>query len=42
MEMRGREMSGWLRVDTDDVESEEALDEWVRRGATYAGSLPTK
>lgn len=42
MEMRGREMSGWLRVDTDDVASDDALEEWVRRGASYAGSLPAK
>jgi TfoX/Sxy family transcriptional regulator of competence genes len=42
MEMRGREMSGWLRVDTDDVARDEALEEWVRRGASYAGSLPAK
>jgi TfoX/Sxy family transcriptional regulator of competence genes len=42
MEMRGREMSGWLRVDTDDVASDEALADWVERGASYAGSLPAK
>ena len=42
MEMRGREMSGWLRVDGADVASDDALDEWVRRGAAYAGSLPAK
>jgi TfoX/Sxy family transcriptional regulator of competence genes len=42
MEMRGREMSGWLRVDTDDVASDEALGDWVERGASYAGSLPAK
>jgi TfoX/Sxy family transcriptional regulator of competence genes len=42
MEMRGREMSGWLRVDGAYVASDDALDEWVRRGAAYAGSLPAK
>ncbi len=42
MEMRGREMSGWLRVDGADLASDDALDEWVRRGAAYAGSLPAK
>ena len=42
MEMRGREMSGWLRVDSADVEADGALAEWVRRGASYAGSLPAK
>ena len=42
MEMRGREMSGWLRVDPADVATDDALDEWVQRGASYAGSLPAK
>ena len=41
MEMRGRQMAGWLRVDTADV-ADAALGEWVERGATYAGSLPPK
>jgi TfoX/Sxy family transcriptional regulator of competence genes len=38
MEMRGRSMKGWLRVDPepDDVA------EWVERGAAYASSLPPK
>lgn len=42
MEMRGREMSGWLRVDGADVATDDVLEEWVRRGASYAGSLPPK
>ena len=42
MEMRGRAMSGWLRVDTGDVTGDADLDEWVQRGASYAGSLPAK
>ena len=42
MEMRGRQMAGWLRVDTADVEDDAALAEWVERGAGYAGSLPPK
>lgn len=41
-EMRGRELKGWLRVDADAVDSEEALALWVDRGAAYAGSLPAK
>src|SRR5690349_13693598 len=32
MEMRGRQMAGWLRVDPDDVSSDAALAEWVERG----------
>ena len=42
MEMRGRAMSGWLRVDLADLATDEALAAWVRRGATYAASLPAK
>jgi TfoX/Sxy family transcriptional regulator of competence genes len=42
MEMRGREMAGWLRVDSDDVEEEPELARWVELGASYAKSLPPK
>ena len=42
MEMRGREMAGWLRVRTEDVADDAALAAWVERGAAYAGSLPAK
>jgi len=42
MEMRGRQMQGWLRVDADDVRSDRELAAWVDRGATYARSLPAK
>jgi TfoX/Sxy family transcriptional regulator of competence genes len=37
MEMRGRQMAGWLRVEADDD-----LPEWVERGRAYACSLPPK
>lgn len=40
MVMRGREMRGWLRVDTDADGPD--LDEWVSRGVTCARSLPPK
>jgi TfoX/Sxy family transcriptional regulator of competence genes len=42
MEMRGRQMAGWLRVDTADVADDSALAEWVERGTGYAASLPPK
>jgi hypothetical protein len=42
MEMRGRQMAGWLRVDTEDVGDDAALAEWVERGAGYASALPPK
>ena len=42
MEMRGREMQGWLRVDSEDVHTKRQLAKWVGLGATYARSLPAK
>lgn len=42
MVMRGRTMSGWLRVAAEDVADDTALGDWVERGAAYAGSLPPK
>jgi hypothetical protein len=42
MEMRGREMRGWLRVDTEHVTGEDELAKWVEIGAAYARSLPAK
>jgi hypothetical protein len=42
MEMRGRAMSGWLRVGTDDVRTKRQLAKWVTLGVTYAKSLPPK
>ena len=42
MEMRGRPMRGWLRVDADDVRTKRQLAKWVKVGATFARSLPPK
>jgi TfoX/Sxy family transcriptional regulator of competence genes len=42
MEMRGRSMSGWLRVDGDVVATKKELAAWVKRGVSYARSLPPK
>jgi TfoX/Sxy family transcriptional regulator of competence genes len=42
MEMRGREMRGWLRVDADDVRTKRQLSSWVERGVGFARSLPAK
>jgi TfoX/Sxy family transcriptional regulator of competence genes len=40
--MRGREMPGWLRVDSADVAGDAELRAWVERGVAYARSLPPK
>jgi hypothetical protein len=42
MQMRGREMAGWLRVDMDHLRHRRQLARWVRIGADYARSLPPK
>jgi TfoX/Sxy family transcriptional regulator of competence genes len=42
MEMRGREMGGWLRVAAGDVETNDDLARWVALGTAYARSLPAK
>jgi TfoX N-terminal domain len=39
--MRGREMDGWLRVDTAAMTAA-ALDRWIGEGLSYARSLPPK
>jgi TfoX/Sxy family transcriptional regulator of competence genes len=42
MEMRGRRMRGWLRVDAEHLGSEHELARWVETGTSYARSLPAK
>jgi TfoX/Sxy family transcriptional regulator of competence genes len=42
MEMRGRSMQGWLRVDRDDLRTKRQLTKWVELGTAYARSLPVK
>ncbi|MGH3366749.1 MAG: TfoX/Sxy family protein [Nocardioidaceae bacterium] len=41
-EMRGRQMNGWLRVDVEALETDDALRRWVDHGLGYARSLPPK
>ena len=42
MEMRGRQLRGWLRVDREDALTARQLAKWVELGATFARSLPAK
>jgi TfoX/Sxy family transcriptional regulator of competence genes len=42
MEMRGRQMRGWLRVDAEHVRTKRDLAKWVELGTMYARSLPAK
>jgi TfoX/Sxy family transcriptional regulator of competence genes len=40
--MRGRPMTGWLRVDAGDVGTTRQLTRWVDLGVGFARSLPAK
>jgi hypothetical protein len=42
MEMRGRSMTGWLRLDAEDVRTKPQLKKWVDLGVGSARSLPPK
>lgn len=42
MEMRGRPMRGWLRVDADQVRTKRQLTRWVDLGVGCASALPRK
>lgn len=42
MEMRGRQMNGWITVEPTAIEADEDLQRWVARGVGYALALPPK
>ena len=42
MEMRGRALDGWVRVEAGAVGPAPELRAWVDRGVAYARSLPPK
>jgi hypothetical protein len=42
MNMRGRDMPGWLRVSADDLRTDDQLAPWVEIGTGYARTLPPK
>jgi TfoX/Sxy family transcriptional regulator of competence genes len=42
MEMRGRSLAGWLRLESGDVDTDGELSAWVGRGVAFARSLPAK
>ena len=42
MEMRGKQMAGWVRVDPEDVGTKQQLAKWGELGTGYARSLPAK
>jgi TfoX/Sxy family transcriptional regulator of competence genes len=42
MEMRGRQMKGWVRVAPDALGRKSQLESWVKRGVAFARTLPPK
>jgi hypothetical protein len=42
IEMRGRRLAGWLRIDSKGLRTERELVRWVEMGASFARSLPAK
>jgi hypothetical protein len=42
MEMRGREMDGWLRVSGSAVGTDAELRRWVAHDVEYVRSLPPR
>jgi TfoX/Sxy family transcriptional regulator of competence genes len=42
MEMGGRSMAGWLRVDAEAVRTKRQLSTWVTKATAYVKSLPPK
>jgi hypothetical protein len=40
--MRGRDMDGWLHVESEAVKTDAQLRRWVSRGIEYARALPPK
>lgn len=41
-DMSGRPMKGWVLVEPEGYELDEALEAWVKRGVGFALSLPPK
>ncbi len=42
MDITGKVMKGWARVEPSGIESDEDLKSWVNRAAKFARSLPAK
>ena len=42
MEMRGRELDGWLRIGPEALRADDDLAYWVALGVTYVRTLPLK
>ena len=41
-DMTGRPMKGWVMVSPEGHESDEDLEAWIKKGVSFASSLPPK
>jgi len=41
-DVTGRAMKGWLTVAIEELDADDALQEWIDRGVRFASSLPAK
>ena len=41
-DMTGRPMAGWINVAPPGCEQERDLEEWIKKGVDFAGSLPPR
>ncbi len=42
MDFTGRPLKGFVYVDPDGIDDDEALQAWIERGVAFAASLPMK
>jgi TfoX-like protein len=42
MEMRGRTMTGFVRISPEGYRTDAALNKWIRRGVDFVKTLPPK
>ena len=41
-DITGRPMKGWVMVESDGVESDERLNDWIQRAEEFVSTLPKK
>jgi TfoX/Sxy family transcriptional regulator of competence genes len=41
-DITGRPMKGWILVEADGIETDDQLNEWVRRSVEFVSTLPKK
>ena len=41
-DITGRAMKGWVMVESEGIEDDEQLNDWIGRAAMFVGTLPAK